>query len=240
MKAQYNSKTIGVAVSLTILICTGIYFYAQWDLTRFKASLGEVPKFNVLTNPASQNEKQTTEHAKSLTPSVPVELEPLLETNGEPEIIKAETDIENTRSETEDDINDSEKLIFFLEEPLEDILEEPLEPYDLEKVRAGFRDYNAFLVSNPERAYASLSDALREQNGNRFEVDIIVETVRRINDGITTVDDAIALRRAIIGLTPPENTEEIEDLSYGMEELYEFRALHGGDEPIEISITFGE
>ncbi len=236
MKAQYNYKTIGVAVLLTVLICTGIYFYAQWDLARFKASLGEVPKFNVLTNPASQNEKQTTEHAKSLTPSV----EPLLETNGEPEIIKAETGIENTPSESEDSINDSEKLIFSLDEPLEDILDEPLEPYDLEKVRAGFRDYNAFLVSNPERAYASLTDALREQNGDCFEVDIIVETVRRINDGITTIDDAIALRRAIIELTPPENTEEIEDLSYGMEELYEFRALHGGDEPMEVLMTFGE
>lgn len=249
MKTQYNFKAIGVAALLTVLICTGIHLYAQWDLTRFKASLREVPKSNAPAKPASQKERQTLEYTKYPTPTVPVESEPLLGTSGEPEITKAGTDIENAHLETRNDIHDSKELIFSREELLEGILDksvEPydleVEPYDLEKVGAGFRNYNAFLSSNPERAYASLTDALREQYGNYSAVDIIVETVRRVNDGIATFDDAIAMRETLLRLTPPENTEEVGGLSYGIKALYELKALKAEGEPVGISfnITFGE
>ncbi len=242
MKIQYDLKVIGVFALLTIVICAGIYLYIQWDLTRFKASLGEVPKFDSPTNIISQEEAQMLKPSADSIPFVTVEPELLPEVSTKSETTKTEMDIEINHTEIEDHIGESEILTFSTIEPMENISDEPIEPYDVEKVSVGFRNYNSFLSSNPEYAYASLTDALREQYGNYAEVDIIVETVRRVNNRAATFDDAISMREAMLRLTPPDDTTEIESLSHSIAALYELKALNAEGYPIKISfdIRFGE
>ena len=91
---------------------------------------------------------------------------------------------------------------------------EPEVPYDVEVVKAGFADYNAYLETDPERAYQCLDDAFREQYGDDPDVDILVQHIRKCNDGVETVDGAIKNSEAMVRLvsklpTPPEAIEAI-------------------------------
>lgn len=38
-----NRRTLVIAISIAIAFCLGVYFYAQWDMKRFDASLPEPP-----------------------------------------------------------------------------------------------------------------------------------------------------------------------------------------------------
>ncbi len=87
-------------------------------------------------------------------------------------------------------------------------------PYDMGVVKAGFEDYNAYLETDPERAYQRLDDAFREQYGDHPDVNILVQHIRDCNDGVATIDDAIENAEAMIRLisklpTPPEAVEAI-------------------------------
>ncbi len=41
MIRQFSWKHIGIASLLTIALCVGLFLYSQWDITRFRTSIGE-------------------------------------------------------------------------------------------------------------------------------------------------------------------------------------------------------
>jgi len=241
MNIQYNFRLIGRAFIITILICTGIYFYTKWDLERFVKELGEVPTFNVHSNTPPHKARPIPEHSLYTDISA---------TTVESEGFQGKSIIsETSETITERSTNDpeigplqSEASLLYQDNSLEDISSEPIELYEVEESKDGFDDYNAFLTTNPEYAYERLTDALREQYGGYSEIDIIVENVRRANNGTLTIDDAIAMREANLRVMPSDATIAIQTLSENIELLYDIKALIAEGEPVEVefNISFGE
>ena len=241
MNMQYNFRLVGSAFIFTILICTGIYFYTKWELKRFVKELGEVPTFNLHSNPPSHRAMHIQEHSLHTDPSVTI-VEPESFQGKSITSETSETITERSTSDPETNPYQSEASILHQGNSLEEVSSQPIELYEVKKREEGFNDYNAFLTTNPEYAYERLADALREQYGDYPEIDIIVENVRSANNGTLTIDDAIAMREANLRITPSDATVEIQTLSDNIALLYDIKALIAEGEPVEIefNINFGE
>ena len=188
---------VGATVLVT-LVCAGIFFYAQWELNRFKETLPKVS--TVPTTPKTTAYQQRTSQ-EATHPIAPWEISETGLAGDVESVSVAETTQSRTVNETQD--------LFFKDYPEEtgtgeaESLEPTSEfPYNMEVVKAGFDDYNAYLAVNPEYAYQRLDDAFREQYGDSTDVDILIETIRRGNNGTGTIDDAIASAEALLRLMP--------------------------------------
>lgn len=156
MKSRNSLQALGWATVVVLLLSAGIFLYSQWDLKRFQESLPEVPK----TDTAAQdtpNAKGVTEELADSEP-IPVVTHPSDATSDS---------IADTKVASVEDFPESPSdapLALF--EPLveegdgETLLEEGDVAeasdglsYDVEIVKAGFDDYNAYLDTHPAYAY---------------------------------------------------------------------------------------
>lgn len=221
MNSADLKRIAGISI-LVILVCAGLFIYVEWEIKRFDASLPEVPSVDTAPNAASPSESPQQEVPQP--PAASVSESPLLkaapEGPGTDSARRAEpfSVVEEPPSEFAENAR-----ALFLEE-IETVLLEPEEeftqgqpevPYDMAKVEAGFADYNAYLATNPAYAYQRLDAAWREQWGDSPDVDILVETVIRGNEGTATIDDAIASTEALLRLMPglvvPEGIQVVAD-----------------------------
>lgn len=246
MKSRNSLQALGWATIVVLLLSAGIFLYSQWDLKRFQESLPEVPK----TDTAAQdtpNAKGVTEELADSEP-IPVVTHPSDATSDS---------IADTKVASVEDFPESPSdapLALF--EPLveegdgETLLEEGDVAeasdglsYDVEIVKAGFDDYNAYLDTHPAYAYQRLDDAFREQYGDSADVDILVETVQRSNEGTGTIDDAIANAEAFLRLippsVPPENVQEVVEQVAYLKELRQLAADEGIEIPFKQTYRFG-
>ena len=246
MKSRNSLQALGWATIVVLLLSAGIFLYSQWDLKRFQESLPEVPK----TDTAAQdtpNAKGVTEELADSEP-IPVVTHPSDATSNS---------IADTKVASVEDFPESPSdapLALF--EPLveegdgETLLEEGDVAeasdglsYDVEIVKAGFDDYNAYLDTHPAYAYQRLDDAFREQYGDSADVDILVETVQRSNEGTGTIDDAIANAEAFLRLippsVPPENVQEVVEQVAYLKELRQLAADEGIEIPFKQTYRFG-
>lgn len=246
MKSRNSLQALGWTTVVVLLLSAGIFFYSQWDLKRFQESLPEVPK----TDTAAQdtpNAKGVTEELADSEP-IPVVTHPSDATSDS---------IADTKVASVEDFPESPSdapLALF--EPLveegdgETLLEEGDVAeasdglsYDVEIVKAGFDDYNAYLDTHPAYAYQRLDDAFREQYGDSADVDILVETVQRSNEGTGTIDDAIANAEAFLRLippsVPPENVQEVVEQVAYLKELRQLAADEGIEIPFKQTYRFG-
>ena len=207
MRFQPATHLMGWAVIIIAILSIGLFFYTEWELKRFQDSLPEVPKVkpvevietvetadSELLNVETPAELSSPGLSEQVTPSLdkPVDVpqEDLPESAGEyhqflEEIPKAATPAGG----------DSDRRDVPMREDL---------PYDVEIVRAGFDDYNAYLETDPTYAYQRLDEAFREQYGDSSDVDILVRTIQRGNQGTATIDDTIAFGEACLRLIPLE------------------------------------
>jgi len=238
MKLQrWDLSIIGGALLLFILICASFFLYAQWELKRFNQSLPEVPTVGT-TAPPEQTRQEGTQ-----TAALPVS-----------ETSRGTAELDNTQTESDTPGTNAaglaeiaavteelpsapidEASYLFLEEtsrdlpkPEEFFMETEQEvPYNVAKVQAGFDDYNAYLETDPAYAYQRLDDAFREQYGDSPDVDILVETFSRFNDGTATIDDAIdnasAFVRLMHSVAVPD--EGIQIVANHLEFLHEIKQL---------------
>lgn len=234
-------KHVGIAVGLTVLICAVFWLYTQWELKTFKDSLPKVPDQHSSkgeTLPARQGgpqeASQATENSQK-TSSMAVEPSD----SGEQAF-----DATEVPEPSIDDFTDEGFFDGFLE--TEEALPEAVtsgdttdvsEPalYDEALVEKGFADYNAYLETDPDYAYQRLDAAFREQYGDDPDVDIVVETVRRSNEGAISVDVAIRHTEAMIRLmskiTPPEGVAPIVDTLEYLRDVKQM-ALESGDDTV--------
>ena len=220
-----NLHVIVGGLLLTVLICAGFWLYTQWDTKRFEESLQNSP---VMETHKQEATKRQVEHSQKITEiSENTEMFPEIgaseqETNKSNIAVPAEsTDVAGTTTDSTSMNNFFDQLF---EQSIGDVngSEESTDvseqvPYDMAVVKAGFDDYNAYLVSNPEYAYQRLDDAFREQYGDDPDVDILVDTIRRGNNGPMTINDAIKWMETMVrlmskdGVSPPEAVESIKD-----------------------------
>ena len=246
MKSQNSLQALGWATVVVLLLSAGIFLYSQWDLKRFQESLPEVPT----TDTAAQdtpNAKGVTEELADSEP-IPVVTHP---SDATPDSI-AETKVAAVEDFPESP-GDAPLALFepLVEENDGDTLPEEGDiaeasdglSYDVEIVKAGFDDYNAYLDTDPAYAYQRLDDAFREQYGDSADVDILVETVQRSNEGTGTIDDAIANAEAFLRLippsVPPENVQEVVEQVAYLKELRQLAADEGIEIPFQQTYRFG-
>ncbi len=238
-------EQIGAAIGLIVFICAGFWVYTQWDLKRFKELL-PTPSVQAETREIAPAQQALTPHVPTETTAPAKTASPMCDTEVETrEHIAAEPpEIVPVADGTTADVALDSFLDLFFEETqsdaitsgdFSDVSQEA--PYDQALVEKGFEDYNASLAFNPEYAYQRLDDALREQYGDDSDVDIIVETVRRSNEGPITIDDAIhhteAMIRLVSKICPPEAVAVIAD---NLEYLRESKqlALEAGEDTVHL------
>ena len=234
-----NSMTTLLRVGVVItLICTGFWLYVEWDLKRFRESLPTLPERNeelsierVAEVPFSGEGSNETE------PILSTELDtvPIAPDTPAPEsesaIAGSETDwlFDEDISITEDPFSDADVT------GVPDSAASPDAPYDMLFVKAGFSDYNTHLHTNPEYAYQRLDEAFREQYGDDPDVDILVESARRYNEGAVPIDTAIRFAEAQLRLLSKfEQPEPIAALQDHIEMLRETQqyGLESGEEVV--------
>ena len=236
MNTRYNLNVIGGAILLTVLFCAGIFFYARWDHQRFVERLPQAPKFDVPSEPVKQREFATTEIPAQTPPSATVDFKGLEGHHIEPEVPdmeRAEVQLEETDlpfEETTLPSPNSEVVPSLSTVELPKALEEtPVEAVDFRETRDAWQEYNNFLTTDPDYAYAQLAEGFQKMYGDHPEIDIIVENIKRANEGALTVDDAIALMTANLKIMPADQTFVIEQLSEQLEVLHELKAFESED-----------
>ena len=212
-----NLHVIFGGLILTVLICTGFWLYTQWDTKRFEESL-QTP--SVMEAPREETTTGQTEHPQEIAQTTENAISPTLMRDAEKEANKPDAAAPAESADVAGAATDSAGMDSFFDQWLEQTTGDSTDgseevPYDMAVVKAGFDDYNAYLQNDPEYAYQRLDDAFREQYGDRPDVDILVETIRRGNNGPTTIDDAIkgmeAMVRLVSKISPPEALESIQD-----------------------------
>lgn len=201
-------KQVATAIGITVVICAVFWLYTEWELKSFKETLPGTPPVQVTSETSGTQQKgvQVRTVPSSQVPDAGLETVTPTDRSFDSATV-AETPIDDLTVETffdtfpEETARDEVTSGDFTDVPQEVL-------YDVALVEKGFADYNSYLDIAPEYAYKRLDDALREQYGDDPDVDLVVETVRRSNEGTLTVDEAIhhaeAMMRLVSKISPPE------------------------------------
>lgn len=132
MIKQYSWKHLAIACGLTIVLCVGIFLFNQWDVLRFKKSLGEYPDQN-----------SQAQQAKKKIPDKSSQQESTLTSSDTDESVdestQQESNTENIESEVSDNQDEGVKdanfydLLDFLDELNEEEFAKLIESLDLEE-----------------------------------------------------------------------------------------------------------
>ncbi len=185
-------QTIGGVLVLTVLMCAGMFLYAQWDLKRFKESLGELPEVSPITT--SQTEKKANTHTEETTSTEIAVPKPLTQHHIEPESSK-ELGMEVPSLETLDFLMD-ELSLSEVETLKEMIAEENLEADKGTQV-------DEFQADIDRSSVAGFISALESGNisigtSDPKEVATVVEMLKRSTEGPIAIDDLITMLEAWI------------------------------------------
>ena len=183
-------KVIGAFLILIALMSIGLFFYARWDLKRFKESLGEVPII------VSQTEKVTTTHAEEASSAEIVAPKPLTQHHIEPESKELGMDLPSL--EILDSLIDDPSL-YELELPKEEPTN--VQSEGLEKEEVSWIDEFQEEVGSGD-GVASLISTLESGYGNSADVVTVVEMLKRSVEGPMTVDDLITMTEAWLRIQP--------------------------------------
>lgn len=132
MIKQYSWKHLVIASVLTIVLCVVIFLFNQWDVLRFKKSLGEYPDQNSQTQQTEKKKPNNSLQQESTLTSSETE-ENVDKTNPQ------ESNIENKESEVseneDEDVKDANfyDLFDFLDELDEEEFAKLIESLDLEE-----------------------------------------------------------------------------------------------------------
>ena len=182
------------AITITVLVCGGIYLYAQRDLNQFIESLGEPP---AVTQPRTTQERTTEEPISEVTPSTASDARSLEhDTHEDPALtdnpLFSREHEHGHDGHTHDDHGHAHEMDLSQEEGFNEDAADDLSDTQQQSVPEGFNEYNTYLSSDPERAYARLAQALRDRYGDHPEMDEFVETVRQANEGTLTKTHPLA------------------------------------------------
>lgn len=235
-------KVLGI---LVVLFCIGLFLYTQWDLKRFNEQLSKTRPIETSPETATTRQEKTS-HDIDQTIENSDYSAPLNETESH-----TLTDMpENTEPISTDEViqDQDDTLNMFFDDLFADIDMDTFTdmestdttenyPFNVEIVKAGYDDYNAYLATEPDYAYQRLDDAFREQFGDSSDVDIVVETIKRSNNGTMTFDDAInnaeALLRLISPISPPSGIREVESFIEYLRTAKQLK-LEGDTAPISV------
>ena len=221
MLERFNIKMLGIAFVVVVLLCAGIYFYAEWSNKRFMSELGEPPQPTVSSEPTAETE--TDEMSTTLVkPTEFVSEDPNtdvivseLESVDVPELIDEDVPVEAAELSEPASEFDATPLLsaFGLPEEVTALFDENADEVD-------FEEAEAYLV---------------EEYGQSPEVEAIIDRLKQLSGGPVELDTLTGLFEAWIQVLPAEDRENRRQLMNVIAQLNQAKAL-GADAEVSIEV----
>ena len=218
MLERFNMRMLGVAFVIVVLLCAGIYFYAEWSNKRFMSELGVPPQPTV----SSQSTVETETDQISTEPTEFVSEDP----NGDavvsepepvdvPELMDEEAPVEATEASEPASEFDATPLLsaFGLPEEVTTLFDEGADEADFEEAQTH----------------------LIEEYGPSPEVEAIIDKLKQMSGGPVKLDDLTELFEAWIQVLPESDQENRRQLMDVLTQLNQVKAL-GGDGEVSIEV----
>lgn len=231
MLERLNIKILGGAFVVVVLLCAGIYFYAEWSDKRFASELGEPPQFTtIVSERAAETENNEVSPVKQMT--FVESSEPASKAAKKDDVVSEQESVETSASMEEDALVeaagtpestaefDATPLLsaFGLPEEVTTLFDEDVDPEDFEAAET-------YLV---------------EEYGQSPEVEAIIERLKQLSGGPVELDTLTELFEAWIQVLPPEDQENRRQLMNVISQLNQVKALGGnGEASIEIHVIDG-
>ena len=221
MLERFNMRMLGVAFVVVVLLCAGIYFYAEWSNKRFMSELGVPPQPTVASEPTVEAETdQISTTLVELTEfisedpnedAVGSELEPV----DVSELIDEDVSVEATEASEPESEFDATPLLsaFGLPEEVTTLFDEGADEAD-------FEEAEAYLV---------------EEYGQSPEVEAIIDRLKQLSGGPVELDTLTGLFEAWIQVLPEEDRENRRQLMNVITQLNQAKAL-GADAEVSIEV----
>lgn len=208
MLERFSMRMLGVAFVIVVLLCAGIYFYAEWSNKRFMSELGVPPQPTVSSE--STVETKTDEMSTTLVkPTEFVDEDPNKDAVGSelepvdvPELIDEDVPVEATEaSESE---FDAMPLLsaFGLPEEVTTLFDEGADEADFEEAQTH----------------------LIEEYGSSPEVEAIIDKLKQMSGGPVKLDDLTELFEAWIQVLPESDQENRRQLMDVLTQLNQVKA----------------
>ena len=221
MLERFNIRMLGIAFVIVVLLCAGIYFYAEWSNKRFMSELGEPPQSTVSSEPTAETE--TDEMSTTLVKPTEFVSEDLntdvivseLESVDVPELIDEDVPVEAAELSEPASEFDATPLLsaFGLPEEVTALFDESADEVD-------FEEAEAYLV---------------EEYGQSPEVEAIIDRLKQLSGGPVELDTLTGLFEAWIQVLPAEDRENRRQLMNVIAQLNQAKAL-GGDAEVSIEV----
>ena len=207
MLERFTMRMLGVAFVIVVLLCAGIYFYAEWSNKRFMSELGAPPQPPVaseLTVETESEEVSTTlvEPTKFVSEDPnqdAVVSEP--ESVDVPELMDEDVPVEATELSEPASEFDAMPLLsaFGLPEEVTTLFDEGADEAD-------FEEAEAYLV---------------EEYGQSPEVEVIIDRLKQLSGGPVELDTLTGLFEAWIQVLPEEDRKNRRQLMNVKRRLWE-------------------
>ena len=221
MLERFNMRMLGVAFVVVVLLCAGIYFYAEWSNKRFMSELGEPLQPTV----ASESTAETETDEMSTTLVEPAEL------------VSADLNEDAIGSEPESvDVPElmGEKVPVGATE-----LSEPASGFDATPLLSAFglpeEVTTLFDEGADEADFEEAQTHLIEEYGPSPEVEAIIDKLKQMSGGPVKLDDLTELFEAWIQVLPESDQENRRQLMDVLTQLNQVKAL-GGDGEVSIEV----
>ena len=221
MLERFNMRMLGVAFVIVVLLCAGIYFYAEWSNKRFMSELGMPPQPTVASELTAETESdemwttlvEPTEFVSEDANTGVVESEP--EPVDVSELMDEEAPVEATEASEPASEFDAMPLLsaFGLPEEVTTLFDEGADETDFEEAQTH----------------------LIEEYGPSPEVEAIIDKLKQMSGGPVKLDDLTELFEAWIQVLPESDQENRRQLMNVLTQLNQAKAL-GGDGEVSIEV----
>lgn len=219
MFKQINFRVFGIAFVVVVLLCAGIYFYAQWDNKRFVSELGTPPEFTTKSEPTAETRSDVTQA-----------IEPTEFMSENDALLESET-VEGLESIDEDALVSQTDL------------SEATPEFDPTQLLSAFglpEEVTSLLdESADETNFENAEEHLAEEYGQSPEIKAIIDKLRQMSGAPVEIDDVTELLEAWIQVLPAAEQENRRHLMDVLTQLYQVQA-QSGDAEISIEVQMIE
>ena len=230
MLAKINMRLLGGAFVVVVLLCAGIYFYAEWSNKRFASELGEPPQVTTTSEPIPNAEDGEILGVAQTTPVQPIgtasagKNKKAVVPESDPTKASALANEEGTVDETETAESASE----FDVTPLLSAFGMPEEVHTLLNEGSDAADFQA------------AETYLIGEYGQSPEVAAILDRLKQMSGGPVELDELTGLFEAWIQVLPEENRDTRRQLMDALTQLYQAQTSGGGSGEIRIEVHVEE
>ena len=229
MLERFNMKMLGGAFVIVVLLCAGIYFYAERSNKRFAAELGEPPQVTTSSEPVLKTESSKVSSVEQTTPVKPLELV-------NKDVSKDTVASESEHGDTSEPINEDVPV-------KENGIAESAAEFDPTPLLSAFglpEEVSTLLDEGTgEEDFQKAETYLIGEYGQSPEVTAILDRLKQMSGGPVELDALTGLFEAWIQVLPEEDRETRRQLMGALTQLYQVQTSGGGGE-IRIEVRVNE